>query len=148
MQSKSSKHQSGRRTRDRYISSVAVMAFILVAFAHAPFASAEDSTFILVDIKEARARTLPTKIISKPQTTCPVSGNPLDKRLHVDHKGKRIYVCSRACLVQVKKNPRKYLQKLAESGQGVETVLFPDDGKKPVKKAMRRADVSVQGAEK
>jgi hypothetical protein len=97
-----------------------------------------DSTFIFVDLKETQARTLPTKIISKPQATCPVTQQSIDKKLYVDYQEKRIYVCSPACLAKVKKNPRKYVQKLAEMGQGVETVLFADDNKKPAKKPASR----------
>lgn len=109
------------------------MAIVLAA-AFARSLWAEDSTFIYVDMKETESGSLGTKIISKPQTTCPVSGKPIEKKMYADYKGKRIYVCSPACLVQVKKNPRKYIQKLAEMGQGVETVLFADDNKKPAKK--------------
>ena len=32
-----------------------------------------------------------------PQTTCPMMGNPIDKKIFVDHKGKRIYFCCADC---------------------------------------------------
>jgi YHS domain-containing protein len=58
----------------------------------------------------------------KPQTTCPVMGGPIDKKLHVDYKGKRIYVCCKSCMAKVNKNPEKYLKKLEKSGQAAETI--------------------------
>jgi YHS domain-containing protein len=58
----------------------------------------------------------------KPQTTCPVTGDPIDKKLYVDYKGKRIYVCCSSCIAPLKKNPEKYIKKLEKMGQGVETI--------------------------
>jgi len=66
------------------------------------------------------AETIPTL---KPQTTCPVmAGQPIDKSLSVDYKGKRIYVCCEDCLAKLKKNPEKYLKKLHKMGQEAETI--------------------------
>lgn len=56
----------------------------------------------------------------KPQTTCPVTGDPIDKKLYVDYQGKRIYVCCQDCITAVKKDPGKYIKKLESEGQGVE----------------------------
>ncbi len=58
----------------------------------------------------------------KPQATCPVTGDPINKKLYVDHKGKRIYVCCPMCIDSVKKDPEKYVKKLESMGQGVETI--------------------------
>jgi YHS domain-containing protein len=58
----------------------------------------------------------------KPQTTCPVTGDPIDKKLYVDYKGKRIYVCCGDCAAKLKKNPEKYLKKLNKTGQEAETI--------------------------
>jgi YHS domain-containing protein len=52
-----------------------------------------------------------------PQKTCPVMGNRVDKNLYVDYKGNRIYVCCPACVHQVKRDPDKYLKKLADLGE-------------------------------
>lgn len=49
-------------------------------------------------------------------------GNPIDKKLYVDHNGKRIYVCCQSCVEEVKKDPEKYLKKLEETGEVPETV--------------------------
>jgi YHS domain-containing protein len=58
----------------------------------------------------------------KPQATCPVTGDPIDKKLFVDYKGKRIYVCCADCIDKVKKNPEKYIKKLGKMGESVETI--------------------------
>jgi YHS domain-containing protein len=103
---------------------------------------AEDSSYIFVDLSETRTRSLPSKIMLKPQTTCPVMKKPVDKKLFVDYKGKRMYVCCPGCLEKARKNPKKYIDILAEMGQGVETVLFTDEGGKPAKKRRAQQDSS------
>ncbi len=47
------------------------------------------------------------------QKTCPVSGQPIDKSIFVDYEGKRVYFCCKACPGAFKKDPQKYLAKLA-----------------------------------
>ena len=49
----------------------------------------------------------------KPQTTCPVMGGAIDKGIHADHKGKRVYFCCAGCVEAFKKSPEKYLKKMA-----------------------------------
>ncbi len=44
------------------------------------------------------------------QKTCPVMGNPIDKNIYVDYKGRRIYFCCKACISTFNKNPEKYLK--------------------------------------
>jgi YHS domain-containing protein len=77
----------------------------------------------------------------KPQTTCPVMGEPIDKNLYVDYNGKRIYVCCVNCVDKVKKNPEKYIKKLESMGQGVEIIAVTS--KKESKVAP--ADTSMKG---
>ncbi len=62
------------------------------------------------------------------QTICPVMGNAIDKKLFVDHEGKRIYVCCTGCLETVKADPVKYI-KLME-GQGITLYKAPEKGSK------------------
>ncbi len=65
----------------------------------------------------------------KPQTTCPVmKGNPIDKKLFVDADGKRIYVCCKGCIAQVKKDPAKAIAELKSEGQ--EPIAIPVETKK------------------
>jgi YHS domain-containing protein len=63
------------------------------------------------------------KKMLSPQTTCPVTGDPINKKLYVDYKGKRIYVCCESCIGPVKKNPEKYIKKIEALGQSVETIV-------------------------
>ena len=63
-----------------------------------------------------------TAAFAAPQTTCPVMGGTINKELHVDYKGQRVYFCCPACIDEFKKDPEKYLQKMKEAGQEPETV--------------------------
>ncbi len=77
----------------------------------------------------------------KPQTTCPVLGEPIDKKLYVDYNGKRIYVCCSDCVDKVKKHPEKYIKKLENIGQSVEII-----GEKTKKESKDpKADTSMKG---
>lgn len=57
-----------------------------------------------------------------PQTTCPVMGGKIDKTVHVDYKGKRVYFCCTMCTQTFLKDPETYIKKLEGIGQGVETI--------------------------
>jgi YHS domain-containing protein len=77
----------------------------------------------------------------KPQTTCPVMGEPIDKKQYTDYNGKRIYVCCGDCVEKVKKNPEKYIKKLESMGQSVEII-----GNAPKKESKAvTADTSMKG---
>jgi YHS domain-containing protein len=52
----------------------------------------------------------------KKQSTCPVMGGAVNTNLFVDFEGKRIYVCCKGCLPEVKKDPAKYIAKLEKDG--------------------------------
>lgn len=52
----------------------------------------------------------------KKQTTCPVMGGAVKTNLYVDYEGKRIYVCCKGCLPDLKKDPAKYVTKLEKQG--------------------------------
>jgi len=71
-------------------------------------------------LKAKAADTAAVKL--KPQQTCPIMGDPIDKKLFVDYKGKRIYVCMASCIPTLKKDPEKYIKKLESMGEGVETI--------------------------
>ncbi|MEW6388187.1 MAG: YHS domain-containing protein [Thermodesulfobacteriota bacterium] len=53
---------------------------------------------------------------TKPQTTCPVLGGPINKDVYMDYKGQRIYFCCKGCDAEFKKDPEKYLKKMQEQG--------------------------------
>jgi len=53
---------------------------------------------------------------AKAQTTCPITGEPINKDLHVDANGKRIYVCCPGCVAAVRRQPQKYIDQLEAKG--------------------------------
>ena len=54
--------------------------------------------------------------LEKRQTQCPVMGGKINKKLYVDHGGKRIYVCCEGCINAVKKDAQKYVKTLEAEG--------------------------------
>ena len=60
---------------------------------------------------------------AEPQTLCPVMGGKIDKKLYVDHDGKRIYACCAGCLPAIKKDPAGTIKKL--EAQGIELEATP-----------------------
>lgn len=60
-----------------------------------------------------------------PQTTCPVMGRKIDRKLFVDHGGKRIYVCCEDCIAKVRQDPAKYARQLEEAGVVLEKAPAP-----------------------
>lgn len=64
----------------------------------------------------------------KGQSSCPVMGGtigPKDKALHVDIKGKRIYICCAACEGAILADPDKYIKKIEQRGESVEDAPKP-----------------------
>ena len=54
---------------------------------------------------------------AKQQTHCPVMQRyPVDKTQWIDMKGKRIYVCCKGCINQIRANPDKYIKRLEDQG--------------------------------
>ena len=58
----------------------------------------------------------------KLQTTCPVMGGKINKKLYVDVNGNRIYICCAGCIAAIKKDPAKYISKLEKAGITIEKV--------------------------
>lgn len=50
------------------------------------------------------------------QTVCPVQGGPINKGLHADCQGERVYFCCPGCIGSFEKNPEKFLKKMEEQG--------------------------------
>ena len=55
-----------------------------------------------------------------PQTTCPVMGDPIDKKYYVDYQGKRVYFCCSLCPPKFKADPEKYMKKMKDQGAELE----------------------------
>jgi len=55
------------------------------------------------------------------QTTCPVmEGNPINKALFVEYKGKKVYFCCPGCEEKFKAEPEKYIAKLPQFQEQVQ----------------------------
>jgi len=59
----------------------------------------------------------------QPQSTCPVSGGPIDTSSFVDVAGYRIYACCSGCLAQIEADPEKAVATLTSRGEKPETRL-------------------------
>jgi len=70
----------------------------------------------------AVARAQADKSAAKPQTTCPVSGQPIDKNVHVDYQGQRIYFCCPKCPAEFRKDPEKNFAKFQTEGVQLENI--------------------------
>jgi YHS domain-containing protein len=58
----------------------------------------------------------------KPQTTCPVLGDRIDKNVYLDYEGQRIYFCCAGCKDTFLKEPEKYFKKIEEDGILLESI--------------------------
>ena len=76
----------------------------------------------------AKDTTAPaSKSVTTPQTTCPVMGGPINKKIFVDYQGKRVYFCCSDCPAEFNKDPGKYVKKLEDAGVTLEkTPAAPD----------------------
>ncbi|MHC4760307.1 MAG: YHS domain-containing protein [Planctomycetota bacterium] len=48
------------------------------------------------------------------QTLCPVMGNPINKEVFIEYKGKKVYFCCPGCDEKFTADPEKYLGKLPQ----------------------------------
>jgi YHS domain-containing protein len=85
---------------------------------------AVSSVFVLSDVQSANA---------KPQTKCPVMGDDINKNIYTDYQGYRIYFCCDGCPQDFKKNPRKYMKILKDSGVTLEKTPVNEKDKAPGK---------------
>jgi len=110
----------GTKKREKIMNTKKAMTGMLVLFAAALFLAGcgENSTPTgqSQSAKQSASATL------KPQATCPIMGNAIDKSLYADVNGQRVYVCCAGCIEQVKANPKAALQKLREHGETPERV--------------------------
>ncbi len=69
------------------------------------------------DGKHSEAEVAPV-----PQTTCPVMGGTVDKKVYVDHQGARVYFCCEMCKGTFKGDPQKYLDIIKANGEQPEVL--------------------------
>lgn len=53
----------------------------------------------------------------KPQTKCPIMGDPINKKVYVDAKGYRIYACCKGCIGKIKADPDKAVATIKANGE-------------------------------
>ena len=51
-----------------------------------------------------------------PQTLCPILSGKIDKNIHTDYMGQRIYFCCAGCKVEFMKDPEKFIKKMEAQG--------------------------------
>ena len=59
-------------------------------------------------------KTATAAMASIEQTTCPISGDKIDKNVFAEYKGKKVYFCCAQCKAAFEKEPEKYLAKLPQ----------------------------------
>jgi len=56
--------------------------------------------------------------VTAEQTVCPVmKGQPIDKTIFVEYKGKKVYFCCQSCKAAFEKEPEKYVKDLPQFKQ-------------------------------
>lgn len=79
--------------------------------------------------KEAAAKGI---LFENIQTTCPVTGEPIDKAVFTDYEGRRVYFCCEKCIAEFAKKPGEYLDKLTSSAT-TDKVDKGQQGEEPAK---------------
>lgn len=74
------------------------------------------STLLPLNVTSASDSTPVGGNASGKQTLCPVMNYKINKDLHVDVDGKRVYVCCASCIDKIKTDPAKYLEKMEKEG--------------------------------
>lgn len=64
---------------------------------------------------------------AKPQTTCPVMSEPINKAVFADYQGKRVYFCCNMCKATFQKDPEKIIKKLEAEGVTLEKAPAPSE---------------------
>jgi Cu+-exporting ATPase len=62
----------------------------------------------------------------KPQTLCPVAGEPIDKAKSLEMQGQKVYFCCDRCKGKFKADPETYFTKMAKDGVVAESVQKTD----------------------
>jgi rhodanese-related sulfurtransferase len=88
------------------------------------------------------------KPAAKPQTTCPVMGGKINKKVFLDVKGYRVYACCAGCLPKIKANPAKYIAKIEARGEAPVALCKcgAPKGSPACKAACQKARASLQPA--
>jgi YHS domain-containing protein len=90
------------------------------------------SVFLITGLAIAKT----PKAAKHPQTTCPVTGEKINKDFYTDFQCQRIYFCTAGCKDAFAKEPEKYMKKIADENVLLESIqkLCPVTGKEINKK--------------
>ncbi len=79
---------------------------------------------------------------ASPQTTCPICKGSINKALHVDYHGKRVYFGCAGCPEEFLKNPDKYMSEM--KAKGVELSAAPTTRRKITKRGKSEYPQKIQ----
>jgi YHS domain-containing protein len=69
-------------------------------------------------VQEANQVKTTAQQVAAEQTVCPVmKGQPIDKAIFVEYKGKKVYFCCQSCKAAFEKEPEKYVKDLPQFKQ-------------------------------
>ena len=104
------------------ILNVLIVTCVSLAFAAAAWAGGSCCS------TQPTAAAAPTveKAAAQAQTTCPVMGEPINKKYFVDYKGKRVYFCCNMCPPKFNADPETYMKKLQAEGVELENAPAPE----------------------
>ena len=74
----------------------------------------------------------------KPQTTCPIMGQKINKALYAEGNGYRIYVCCKGCIAAIHAAPKKIIRQMKKDGIEIERVPKSDAKSGATKKWVKR----------
>ena len=57
---------------------------------------------------------IPKIELTMEQEMCPIMGQPINKELYTEYKGKKVYFCCEGCKEKFEANPEQYLAKLPQ----------------------------------
>jgi YHS domain-containing protein len=78
----------------------------------------ESTTPTMEKMAQKATETAKEAAKSMEQTTCPVmDGNPINKDVFVEYKGKKVYFCCPDCKAKFDADPEKYIAKLPQFQQ-------------------------------
>ena len=77
--------------------------------------------FAQVSLTFAEAPGTPAEVVDAGNTICPISGDPVNPEVTTVYQGKRYSFCCPNCTDKFKKNPEKYLAKMAGGEKASET---------------------------
>ncbi|MHC4637589.1 MAG: YHS domain-containing protein [Planctomycetota bacterium] len=101
---------------EKFANAVILMMAVLLAFAFAlQGCKKKTEPAVSKDIEDVTTKVQQTVADVIEQKTCPImDGNPINKELYTEYKGKKVYFCCPGCEDKFKADPEKYITKLPQ----------------------------------